>query len=322
MLLRAPVVEVRFGKREVVRSRDLHVQRIAWNGAHFGLVGGGTVLADRNGGLGGIRVSRERYRARGSGDRVPDVDVGDELEPGKFLIFTIGDRDPYGLLLRRLAAARSDGDVAAVGLRIDDLPLGPGRVEEVRAAIAAIRERKPVFAYVTGGGTREYWLATAASGIAVPPGSTLDVSGLSTSRLFLRDALARLGVGFEVVARGAFKSAPEPLVRTSSSPESREVTNSLLDDVFGRFVGDVAAARRLPPERVRALVDAGLFASDDAKAAGLVDEVLWPDELEAWAGRLTGRRIRLGGALFDEPGVTIGGTGSQTSVSFGLGFAV
>jgi protease-4 len=51
---------------------------------------------------------------------------------------------------------------------------------------------------------------------------------------------------------------------------------------------------------VRALVDEGLLASDDAKAAGLVDEVIWPDEAEEWARRVTGRRVRLAGRY--EPG--------------------
>ncbi len=282
------------------RDRSLLLS-VAWNGAHFGLVGGGTVLPQRNGGLGGIRISRERYRSRGSGERVPNVDVGDELEPEKFLIFTVGDRDPYGLLLRRLAAARGDRDVAAVGLRIDDLPLGAGRVEELRAAIASIRERKPVFAYVTGGGTREYWLATAATAIAVPPGGALDVSGLSSSNLYVKDTLARAGIAFDVIARGAYKSAPEPLVRTGPSPESREVTSAILDDTFGRLVADVAAARRLAPEKLKAIVDVGLLGSEQAKAEGLVDAVLWPDELEPWASRLVGRRVHLGGSYRPEP---------------------
>jgi protease-4 len=277
------------------------VLALAWNAPHLGVTGGATALPDRTGGLGGVRVSRERYRARGIGREAPTLDVEEELEPERFLLFTIGDRDPYGLLLARLAAARVDPAVSAVGVRIDALPLGPGRTEELRAALTAIRERKPVFAYVTGGGTAEYWLATAATGIAVPPGGMLDVSGIATSKLFVRDALARAGVGFDVIARGAYKSAPEPLVRSGSSPESRETTEAILDDVFGRMVADVAAARRLAPEKVRALVDAGLLGSEQAKAEGLVDEVLWPDQLDAWASRLAGKRVRLRGPYRPEP---------------------
>jgi protease-4 len=287
---------------ELGLSRDPSaVVAVSWNGPRFGLTGGVTGTPDRTGGLGGVRVSAERYRAPGHGRAVPEIDLDRELEPRRFLLFTLGDRDPYGLLLRRLQALRSDPDVGAVAVKIEGLPLGAGRIEELRAALAAIAERRPVLAYVTGGGTREYWLATAATAIAVPPGATLDVSGLAVSRLYLKDALARLGVAFEVVARGAWKTAPEPLVRQGSSPEAREMTDALLDDVFARFVADVAAARRLPPERVRALVDEALLSADEAKRAGLVDEVIWPDEVEGWARQRVGRGVRLAGAYRPEP---------------------
>lgn len=283
-------------------SRDPSaVLALSWNGPHVGLSAGAVSTPERAGALGGARVSGERYRSRGSGRDVAELDLEGALRPRRFLVFTIGDRDPYGLLLRRLAALRSDPDVGAVAIKIEALPLGAGRTEELRAALSAIRQRRPVLAYVMGGGTMEYWLATAASAIAVPPGSSLDVAGVARSRLFLKDALARLGVGFEVIAQGAYKSAPEPLVRSGSSPEAREMTNALLDDVFGRLVADVAAARRLPPERVRALIDAGLVGAEEAKASGLVDEVLWPDELEGWARRVTGRRVHLAGRYRPEP---------------------
>jgi protease IV len=271
------------------------VVALRWNGPHLGITGGVAALPERTGRLLGVRASRERYRAPGSGRRVPLVDVDDELERERFLFLTIGDPDPYGLLLRRLAAARIDPDLAALVVKIENLSLGAGRTEELRAALAAVAERKPVLAYLTRADSAEYWLATAATQVAVPPGATLDVSGVAASALYLRDALARLGVGFEVVVRGAYKTAPEPLVRTEPSPEAREVANSVLDDVFGRFVADVAAARRLPAERVTALVDEGLLGSEEAKAAGLVDEVLWPDELEGWVRRVAGGRARLAG---------------------------
>jgi protease IV len=284
------------------QSRDPSaVVSLSWNGPHFGLSGGVTGTPDRTGGFGGVRVSGERYRAPESGDTVPEIDVQDALERKTFFVFAVGDRDPYGLLLRELAALKSDASVGAVAVKIEGLPLGSGRTEELRAALAAVAARRPVLAYLASGGTAEYWLATGATAIAVPPGSTVQVNGIGTSRLFLKDALAKLGVAFEVVARGAYKSAPEPLVREGSSPESREVTNALLDDVFGRFVADVSAARTLPAERVRALVDQGLFSSAEAKDAGLVDEVLWPDELEGWARRVTRRRVRLAGDYAQDP---------------------
>jgi protease-4 len=274
---------------------------VSWNAPHAGLSGGVAGTPRSTGWLAGVRGSSERYPARPSGRRVPTVDLARELDPDRIPFLDLGAPDPYGEVLARLEAVADDGEVAALVVRIDDLSLAGGRIEELRAALVRIGARKPVVAYLSGGSTREYWLASAATAIAVPPGSSLEVNGISTSNLYLRDALARAGVAFEVVAVGAYKSAPEPLVREGPSPAAREATNALLDDLFGRIVADVAQARRMTPERVRALVDRGLFGSAEAKEAGLVDAVLWPDELEGFVQRTAGRAVRVAGSYRPEP---------------------
>jgi protease IV len=282
-------------------SRDPSaVVALAWNAPHSGILGGSAGTPERTGWLFGLRSSTERYLAPPSARRAPTLDVARELNPDRIPFLDLGEKDPYGLLLLRLEAIAEDREVAALAVKIGDLSLGAGRIEELRAALVRIGARKPVLAYLAGGGTREYWLATAATAIAMPPGSVLEVNGISTSNLYLRDAFARLGIAFEVVSAGAYKSATEPLVRTGPSPQAREATDAVLDDFFGRLVSDVAAARHLEPKRVRELVDQGLLGSDEAKAAGLVDEVLWPDQAEGLLRRL-GSRVRLGGSYRPEP---------------------
>jgi protease-4 len=242
----------------------------------------------------GGRVSGEAYRGPGLALSAPVLDLHDELEQRRPLLILLGgDEDPWGALLGRLERARTDPSVGAVVLRIDELPIGTGRAEELREAIAAIRRKKPVLAYLQGGGQREYYLATAASSIAAPPGVTLMVNGISSSSFYVKEGLSRLGVKVEVVQAGAYKSAPEPLTRTGPSEAAREVRTAVLDDVFARQVGAITAARGLPEARVRALIDEGLFTSEAAKTAGLLDEVLWPDELDAWVRRATGHGLWL-----------------------------
>ncbi len=274
---------------------------LTWNGAHGGVTGATTSTRASSGWLAGVRASTERYRTASEGEAMPALDVADELEQKRTLFFFVKEQDPYGALVHRLQEARDDPEVAALVLKIDGLPLGAGRAAELREVIARIRERKPVLVYLQGGGTREYWVASAATRVSAPPGASFFVNGLAASQLFFKDTLARLGVAFEVVKAGAYKSAAEPLVRTEASPEAREATNAVLDDLYGRFVSDVAAARKLPPEKVRALVDQGLFLSEEARTERLIDDVVWPDEVERWARRVTGRHLHLTGRYQPEP---------------------
>jgi len=274
---------------------------VTFDRAHAGATAGASRFDERGGWLAGLRLSEERYRSGGEGRSLPSLDLPGALEPERLLWFTIGDRDPYSLLLERLAAARDDPAVGGLLLRIDSVPLGSGRVEELRALLAEIRRRKPVLAYLAGGGTREYWLASGASAVAAPPGAPLLVNGFSSAQLYYRDLLARLGVAVQVVRAGAYKSATEPLVRSGPSPEARQMTDALLDDTYQQFVADVAVARRLPAERIRALVDEGLFTSDEAREAGLIDATVWPDQVSEWASQVAGRTLHLGGQYRPEP---------------------
>lgn len=280
--------------REAGVSRDVSTLfAVTWNAPHAGATLGAATLPGRTAWLAGLRLSSERYRAPGEADVVPVLDAPRILSPPRTLFLLVSDADPFGTLLGRLHDARVDPDVVAVALEIDALPIGTARVEELRQSIAAIRARKPVLAYLVGGGQKEYYLATAASAIAVPPAANVFVNGLSTATLFVKDGLARLGVAFEVVKAGAYKSAAEPLTLSGASQAAREEENAILDDAFGREVAAIAEARKLPPERVRALVDQGVFGAEEAHAAGLVDAVLWPDEIEGWARSATGRKVDL-----------------------------
>jgi protease IV len=272
-------------------SGSAGILSFTWNAPHAGVTAGAMQATDDSRWLVGVRTSYERYPASPGPTRAPRVNLADELEPQRFLFFDLRGRDPFGDLLRRLAEAGDDGAVGAVVVEIDDLPAGTGKTEELRAALLRLRERKPVLAYLTGGGLMSYWLASAATAVAVSPSATLLVNGLASSQYYLKDGLARLGVVVEVARAGGYKTAPEPFTRTGPSPESREMTGSLLDDAFDRVVADVARGRSLDPATVRGLVDQGVFSAAEARSERLVDELLWPDELEGWSRKVTGRRL-------------------------------
>ncbi len=266
---------------------------LTWNGAHGGYTGGVITRPGTTGWLTGVRASSERYRGLTFGGEVPSIDLSRELSGGLSWLPALVERDPWLDLLRKLELVRDDRNVEGLVVRIGPLEIGRARIEELRARLSEIASRKPVLAYLTGGGTREYLLAAGATAVAVPPSATVFFNGLGTEPLFLRDALARAGVAFEVVRVGAWKSAPEPLTRSEASREARDATEALLDDVHSRDVAYVSVLRGLSAEKVEALFERGIFTAGEAREAGLVDEVLWPDELVAWARRHVGAEIDL-----------------------------
>lgn len=221
----------------------------------------------------GLRVGEEHYR--------PAPIVPRRVE----LIALEGDLSERGLvdLVEHLRDLRRDGDCAGVVVRPVGFEPGWATVEELRAGMAALRASgKRVIVLLGETSMREMYLATAADRVLVEPTGGVRLVGLRASVTFLKGTLDRLGVRADVLKIAEYKSAPEPLTRTESSGPAREMRESLLDDVFARFVATVARDRRLTEARLRDLIERGPYTAKEALAAGLVDEIVAPEYLEDW----------------------------------------
>ncbi len=78
---------------------------------------------------------------------------------------------------------------------------------------------------------------------------------------------------------GAFKSAAEPYTRTEMSDEFRQEMEAILDDHYATLVSQIAASRKLPEEKVKEIIDQGLIGVRNAKTLGLVDDVVYEDQI-------------------------------------------
>ena len=183
-----------------------------------------------------------------------------------------------------------------VVLRIKNLDAGWASIEELRREILAFRSRggRVVAYFADPADTRSYYLACAADEILATPLADLNVTGIRARVDFLKDALDNLGLEAEVVAVSPYKSAGERFVRDDFSRESREQAGRLLDRRFEEVVGAISDGRSLSPEEVRARIDLAPYGARAALSEGLLDGVLYEDELPARLGS-EDRRARLAG---------------------------
>lgn len=182
-----------------------------------------------------------------------------------------------------LDKAATDPMVSAVVLTVDHPNLGGARAEEIRRAIERVREAgKYVVVYLDGMiSNRDFFIATAADQIVIPPVSTVDLLGLRAEVTFVKRLLDKIGVQADLEHIGDYKSASDLLTRTSMSDAHREALNRLLDDLDAYWVEEMANGRGTSVERVREWIAHGPYVSVDARAAGMVDAVAHPDQLDA-----------------------------------------
>ena len=187
--------------------------------------------------------------------------------------------------LRRAAA---DTRVDAVLLEIGPLTGGYGKVQEVRAAVEHFRESdKPVVAFLELASNLDLYVASAANIIYQIPSGSL-ILGMYVQQPFYRDFFDKIGVRFEVFASGPYKSAFASYTDTAPSDAQYEMEDSLLENLYRQWLGDVAADRGMTVESVATAFDEGYLSARRAQAVGFIDELGYRDMLEAKLAEFAG----------------------------------
>ena len=179
-----------------------------------------------------------------------------------------------------LNRAAADPRIEAVLLEPRGLAVGWAKMQELRASVAAFRKSgKPVIAYLRNPGTREYYLASAADLVYLSPEDYLNLKGLMAQSMYFKNTLDKLGVEVQIVHAGKYKDFGDMFVRDRMSPETREALTAILDDLYGDLVRTLAESRSKDPDAMRALLDKGPFLATEAKEHGLVDDLLYEDQV-------------------------------------------
>jgi protease-4 len=223
-----------------------------------------------------------------------------EVAPSDVVGYLQGVRTPtVRSIVDNLRKAKVDPRVKALLLK----PTGfesPfwGKVQEIREAIIDFtRSGKPAYAYLEYGGDREYYLATACDKVFLMPSSPLDVSGVSTYQLFLRGTLDKIGAYPDLHHIGDYKTAVNTFTQKGYTAAHKEMDESLNRDLYEQFVRGVADGRKKNETDVRTLIDQGPFLPEDALRAGLVDDVVYEDQVDELlrAGRPADQERRIDG---------------------------
>ena len=190
------------------------------------------------------------------------------------------DQSLTGLIMQ-FKKAKVDKRIKAILLDVNMSGVGWGKAEEIRDAITDFRSSgKPVYAFIEFGLNKEYYIATACDKIIVPPPGELFINGLAADVMFFRGSLDKLGIYPDIYQIGKYKSVGDMFTQKQMTDAHREYVNSLLDDLFNRYVNAIAQARRKSPEEVRALIDNAPYSANQAKQAGLIDDMMYRDDVE------------------------------------------
>jgi len=169
-------------------------------------------------------------------------------------------------------------------------------------AITRYRERtgKPVLVHVEGSSTSGGVYSTAtANEIIADHGSMIGSIGVilgplprykdvvATGSTLLQQGITTTGgISQEYITAGSGKDLNNPY--RDLTEQERQRLQAMVDDDYEIFVAEVAAGRKLDPQRIRNELGAGIFSARQAVNVGLADAVMGRDEFFRHAATAAG----------------------------------
>lgn len=194
-------------------------------------------------------------------------------------------------LLKTFDSIEKDEKIKGVILKLDNLALNRGQIEELSKKIASLKSNnKIIYSYMTSVDNRNYSLATKSNEIFMPPAmsANVNITGYYTEMMYYKNLADKLGIKVNVVHVGDYKSYGEQYVKDKMSPEYKENMERLLNKVYDNFVDNISEDRRLNKNLINERILAGdLMVSEpyQLKKLGMVDELMYYEQIKEFVGK-------------------------------------
>jgi protease-4 len=186
-------------------------------------------------------------------------------------------------ILKSIRHAAEDDKIKGIYIDISYMPNSYATLKEIRDELILFKKSKK-FIYAYGEIIEEhgYYLASVADKVYINPTGTMLLDGFAYTSTYVKGMLDKIGVQAELIRHGKFKAAGEPFIADKMSDENRKQIESFMGSVYHEFIVSIATSRKKTPEEVENICNKLLIQKpEDAKALGLIDGLMYHDEVDA-----------------------------------------
>lgn len=217
-----------------------------------------------------------------------------ERNQGMPFDFLMGDEyKSYGLddILASIQKAKEHENIKGIYIEATSLNAGVAAYEEIRDALKDFKASgKFIVAYSDNYTQGLYYLSSVADKVLMNPQGMMEWSGLSSTPVFFKNLLEKIGVEMQIFKVGTYKSAVEPFISTEMSPANREQINAYLTSVWGQITNDVAESRNVSVESLNEIADRMLMfhPAEESVKCGLVDTLIYKNDVRNYLKAMAG----------------------------------
>lgn len=195
-----------------------------------------------------------------TGDSIGVIDVDGEISSADTIVDQLRKFD-------------QDSSIKAILLHIDSPGGAAAPSQEIYHEVLHIRNehKKPIVAAIESvGASGAYYIASGTDKIYANNASVVGSIGVIMEWTNYGNLMQWAKLMPEVIHAGALKDAGDP--QRPMTPEERAYFQSLVDNMYGQFVADVAVGRHLPPDQVKSLATGQVWTGQQALPLHLIDK--------------------------------------------------
>lgn len=199
-------------------------------------------------------------------------------------IFSTQNENFYSVITK-LDAIAEDKNVKGLFVKINNSEFSNGQLEELGEKIAFVKSKgKEVITYTDTLTNKSYLLALNGNKIYMPPTQAADINltGYYSELAYYKGLADRLGVQFNVIHVGDYKSFGENYTKGKMSKEYKENITSLKDTVYNNFIEKISTSRGILTDEVNNKILSGMFVNGDINKLlenKFIDKLITEDEI-------------------------------------------
>lgn len=212
--------------------------------------------------------------------------VEERAEENPFAMFSKQVVEPMGLddILSAIKKAKDNENIKGIYIEDGLFSAGsPANMRTIREALLDFKKSgKWIAAYSEAYSEPSYYICSVADHIWLNPSGMVDWHGLGGETYYLRDLLAKVGIRFQAVKVGKYKSAVEMLTSDHMSDYDREQTEAYINGIWNSMLNDVSKNRKISVDTLNAYADRFITFSDPKEFVKmkLVDKLIYTDEVK------------------------------------------
>lgn len=191
------------------------------------------------------------------------IEDGKDASPGAIV---------SGPTVKSIEELINEEKVKGVVVRINSPGGSATASEAIRQSLLELSQKKPVvFSMGEVAASGGYWVTCIGQPIYAEQGTITGSIGVFSLKISIGSLLRRVGVHVETVALD--DSAALNGIDRSWSDEDVANMQRFIDDVYTKFLTYASESRKIPVEKLKSLAGGRVWSGEQAKQAGLVDEL-------------------------------------------------